>query len=339
MLSEIKEKLINNPQHIENILREYGFSNIDVRSKEIRCGIEDNTNKSSVRIKLVKNDYLYVSDYGRSINCDFFSFIIKIKNVKYRDVINVVKQELGIEYLTYTKRKSIFGGFYDKIKVKKSSIIELNYYEDDILIPYINRFNMKFIMDGISIDSQRKFNIGFDVLSQRITCPWWSFDGRLVGITGRYNGDYDEDRTLKWFPVIPHPKSQTLYGYTENYQHLQGCDELYIGESEKFALQLDTMGIYTGLALGGNSIHTPQIIHIINLNPKRLYFCYDEGLDEEVILNQIQKVKSMIKFFDIKIGYIIDRKNIVLPNSSKMSPTDLGKEKFIELKNNFTEWV
>jgi len=339
MLSEIKSTLINNPQHIENILEEYGFSNISIKSQEIRCGIDEKTNKSSIKIKLIKNDYLYVTDYGRSINCDFFSFIIKSRSVDYKDVINVVKKELGIEHLCYTKKKSIFGGFYDKIRVKKSPSIELNYHNDNILIPFSNKFNMKFIIDGISIDSQKKFNIGFDVLSQRITCPWWSFDGRLVGITGRYNGDYEEDNTLKWFPVIPHPKSQTLYGYTENYQYLQGCEELYIGESEKFVLQLDTMGIYTGLSLGGNSIHAPQIIHIINLNPKNILFGYDEGLDEEVILNQIHKVKAMVKFFDIKIGYIIDRKNKILPKESKMSPTDLGKEMFLELINNFVEWV
>lgn len=339
MLSELKAKLIDNPQHIENILKDYGFSNIHIRSKEIRCGIEEDTNKSSIRIKLVNNDYLYVSDYGRGINCDFFSFIIKSKNVDFRDVINTVKMELGIEYLSFTRRKPIFGGFYDKIKLNKLPNIQLTYHNTDILIPFSNKFNMKFIEDGISIDTQRKFKIGFDILTQRITCPWWSFDCGLVGITGRYNGDYEEDNTLKWFPVIPHPKSQTLYGYTENYQNLQGCEELYIGESEKFVLQLDTMEIYTGLALGGNSIHTPQIIHIINLNPKILYFCYDEGLDEEIILAQIQKVKTMIKFFDIKIGYIIDRKNSILPKDSKMSPTDLGKENFIELKNNFVEWV
>jgi len=57
-----------------------------------------------------------------------------------------------------------------------------------------------------------------------------------VGITGRYIGDYKEDENLKWFPVIPHPKSQTLYGYIENYQYLQGCEELFIGESEKFPM-------------------------------------------------------------------------------------------------------
>jgi hypothetical protein len=141
---------------------------------------------------------------------------------------------------------------------------------------------------------------------------------------------------IKWFPIIPHPKSQTLYGFTENYQYLQGCDELFIGESEKFSMQLDSMDIYTGLALGGNTIHAPQIKHIINLMPKKIIFCFDEGLDTEVILAQIQKVKSMTKFFDIQVGYI---DNTILPEGSKVSPSDLGKEKFIELKNNYVKWV
>lgn len=340
MLSGLKEKLIENPQHIENILEKYGFCNIDVRSKEIRCGIEEDTNKNSIRIKLVNNENLYVTDFGRDINCDFFKFIIQSKHVNFRDVINTVKKELGIEHLSiFTKKKSIFGGFYDKIKIKKLSTIELKSYDDSIIIPYLNKFNKKFIEDGIMIETQRKFKIGLDVISQRITCPWWSFDCSLVGITGRYIGDYEEDENLKWFPVIPHPKSQTLYGYIENYQYLQGCEELFIGESEKFPMQLDSMEIYTGLALGGNSIHTPQIIHIINLNPKKIIFAYDEGLDEEIILKQIDKIKAMVKFFDIKIGYIIDRKNKILPKGSKMSPSDLGKEKFLELKNKFVEWV
>ena len=340
MINEIKQKLINNPIHINNILEYYEFYNIDVKSQEIRCGIAEDTNKTSIRIKLHNNNYLYVSDYGRGINCDFISFIIKSKNIKFKDVINIIKKEIGMDNFYHIKKVTpIFGGFYDKIKIKKSSIVELKYYDEDILTPYINKFNVKFMKDGISIDTQKKFNIGFDISTQRITCPWWSFDGRLVGITGRYNGDYEEDNTLKWFPIIPHPKSQTLYGYTENYQHLQGCDELYIGESEKFSLQLDTMGIYTGVALGGNSIHTPQIINIINLNPKSVYFCYDEGLDEDIIMIQVKKFKTMIKFFDIKIGYIIDRKNKILENGSKMSPTDLGKNNFIELKNKYVEWM
>lgn len=334
MLSELKTKLIDNPQHIKNILEEYGFCNIDVRSKEIRCGIEEDTNKNSIRIKLINNDNLYVTDFGRALNCDFFRFIIQSKHVDFKDVVNTTKKELGIEHLSiYTKKKSIFGGFYDKIKRKKTSTVELNYYNEDILIAYAYKFNMKFIMDGISIDTQRKFKIGFDILSQRITCPWWSFDCRLVGVTGRYNGNYEEDNTLKWFPVIPHPKSQTLYGYTENYQYLQGCEELYIGESEKFALQLDTMEIYTGLALGGNSISTTQIKHILLLQPKKIYLALDEGLDIKVTINNLNKIKSCLTMINkVELYYWDYKESKYIEQGSKNSITDKGKSIFKKIR-------
>ena len=340
VITEIKQKLIDNPIHIQNILEYYEFHNIDLKSHEIRCGINEKTNKTSIRIKLHNNQYLYVSDYGRGINCDFISFIIKSKNVEFKEVINIIKKELGIDsFYYYKKRKSVFGGFYNKIKSKNSHVIELKTYDDNILNQYLSKYNLMFFRDNISFQTQKKFKIGFDIISQRITCPWWSFEGDLIGITGRYIGDYEMDNTLKWCPVIPHLKSQTLYGYTENYQYLQGCEELYIFESEKGAMQLDSMDIYTGLALGGNSIHYHQIINIINLQPQKIILGMDEGLKEEIVVNQINKIKSMLKFKDIKVGYIIDKENKILPKESKMSPTDLGKEKFIELKNNYVEWV
>lgn len=339
MINEIKEKLINNPIHIKNILEYYEFASISVNSHEIRCGIDKESNKTSIRIKLKNNQFLYVTDYGRGLNCDLINFIIKSRNVEFKEVINVIKNEIGINSFTYTKRKSIFGGFYNKIKSRKTNSIELKTYDENILNQYLHKYNLMFFRDGISFETQKKFKIGLDTLSQRITCPWWSFDGQLVGITGRYIGDYEVDNTLKWCPVIPHAKSQTLYGYTENYQYLQGCEELYIFESEKGVMQLDSMDIHTGIALGGNSIHYPQIIHIIGLQPQKIIFGYDESLEEEIILSQINKLKSMIKFYDIKLGYIVDYENKILPKDSKMSPTDLGKDSFLELKNNYTKWV
>jgi len=339
VINEIKKQLINNPIHIQNILEYYEFYNIDIRSQEIRCSFSKDTNKTSIRIKLRNNDFLYITDYGRGLNCEFFKFIIQSRNVDFKELINVVKRELGIESFTYKKREPIFGGFYNKIKSKRYSYIELKTYDESILNPYLNRYNIMFLQDGISLDTQKKYKIGFDIISQRITCPWWSFDGKLVGITGRYIGDYENDNTLKWCPVIPHPKSQTLFGYTENYQHLQDCEELFIGESEKFPMQLDSMGIYTGLGLGGNSIHALQIKNMITLNPRKIIFSFDEGLDEEIILKQVNLIKSKLKFFDIKIGYIIDKENIIMPKDSKISPSDLGKQKFIELKNKYVKWV
>jgi hypothetical protein len=120
MLSELKQQLIQNPIHIVNILEMYDFYHIDLKSKEIRCGISEDSNKTSISIRLINNDNLFVKDYGRDISYDLFNFIIKTRNVEFQHVMSTVKKELGISNFTYTKPKSIFGGFYDKVKSYKT---------------------------------------------------------------------------------------------------------------------------------------------------------------------------------------------------------------------------
>jgi len=337
MISDINKQLLDNPEHIKNILEKFGFCNIDIRAKEIRCGINVNSNSTSIRIQL--NDYLNAVDFGRDIHGNLISFIMKSKNVSYKNVLDIIKNELNIYQYSYVKRNSIFDGFYERIKRKTNNIIDMKIYNNDILNNYIISPNLLFLRDGISLETQKKFKIGVDVISQRITCIWYDFEGNIVGITGRYLGDYESDEVSKWMPVIPHPKSQTLYGYVENYLYLQECEEIYIGESEKFTMQLDTMGINTAVSLGGNTIHVPQIKHLIWLNPKKIILCLDEGLEEKIIINQINKIKTMSKFVDIKLGYIFDKENKIMPKNSKCSPSDFGKKKFLELKNNFVEWM
>jgi DNA primase len=103
-------------------------------------------------------------------------------------------------------------------------------------------------------------------------------------------------------------------------------------------MQLDSMGINTAVALGGNAIHNQQIKQVSWLNPKKIIFCFDEGLDEELIMRQIEKTKILLKFFDIQIGFVIDKNNKVLEKGSKNSPSDVGLEGFKELINNYVEW-
>jgi DNA primase len=333
---ELKKRLMDNPHHIENILEHYDFYNIDVRSREIRCGIDEKTNNTSVRIKL--NENLTANDFGRDIHGDLFSLIMKSKKVDLKDIIQTVKTELGITYIEFNKPKKIFGGFYDRIKRRNQNSIELKKYDEDIMKDYINKYNTLFLKDGISFSTQRKFNIGVDHLSCRISVPWFDYEGSLVGIEGRYMGDYKQDEVSKWFPIIPFPKSQTLFGYNTNYINLQESDDIYVGESSKFVMQLDSMKIYNSLALGGNSIHNQQIKQLSWLNPKRIIFCFDEGLEEELILRQIEKTKILLKFFEIKVGFVIDRDHKILEKGSKNSPSDVGLDGFNELINNYVEW-
>jgi DNA primase len=333
---ELKKRLMNNPHHIENILEEYDFHNIDVRSNEIRCGIDEGTNNTSIRIKL--NENLTANDFGRDIHGDLFSLIMKSKDVELKEIIQTVKDELGITYIEFQKAKKIFGGFYDNIKKRNKYSTELKKYEEDIMKDYLNKYNTLFLKDGISFNTQRKFKVGVDHLSCRISVPWFDFEESLVGIEGRYLGDYKQDEVPKWFPIIAFPKSQVLFGYNTNYSNLQSADEIYVGESSKFVMQLDSMGIYTAVALGGNSIHNQQIKQLSWLNPKRIIFCFDEGLGMDLIERQIEKTKILLKFTDIQIGFVNDKDNKILEKGSKNSPSDLGFDNFRELVTNYVEW-
>jgi DNA primase len=333
---ELKKRLMNNPHHIENILEEYDFHNIDVRSNEIRCGIDEGTNNTSIRIKL--NENLTANDFGRDIHGDLFSLIMKSKDVELKEIIQTVKDELGITYIEFQKAKKIFGGFYDNIKKRNKYSTELKKYEEDIMKDYLNKYNTLFLKDGISFNTQRKFKVGVDHLSCRISVPWFDFEESLVGIEGRYLGDYKKDEVPKWYPIIAFPKSQVLFGYNTNYSNLQSADEIYVGESSKFVMQLDSMGIYSAVALGGNSIHNQQIKQLSWLNPKRILFCFDEGLGMDIIERQIEKTKILLKFTDIQIGFVNDKDNKILEIGSKNSPSDVGFNNFKELVTNYVEW-
>jgi hypothetical protein len=334
---ELKKRLRDNPHHIENILEEYDFHNIDVGTREIRCGIDEKTNNTSIRIKL--NENLTANDFGRDIHGDLFSLIMKSRNVELKEIIRTVKSELGVSYIEFKKNKPIFGGFYDKIKKRNHAGNEVKKYSEDVMKDYLNKYNTLFLRDGISFNTQRKFKIGVDHSTCRISVPWFDYEESLVGIEGRYMGDYKTDELAKWFPILIFNKSNFLFGYNINYPYLQSCDEVYVGESSKFVMQLDSMGINTSVAVGGNSIHTQQIKQLSWLNPKKIILCFDEGLDEELIKRQTDKIKILLKFTDTKIGYVLDKENKYLEKNSKNAPSDLGKPTFEDLIKNCTIWV
>ncbi|MGM9986345.1 MAG: hypothetical protein ACI35O_03860 [Bacillaceae bacterium] len=333
---ELKKRLLNNPEKIIDILEYYGFHNVNQMYSEIRCGLDDSTNSTSIRIVL--NERLTANDFARDIHGDLFSLIVSLKDKELKDVIKHVKKEVGVEYLEFNRNKKIFGGFYDNIKKRNQKVVELPTYNEEELNPYLNKYNVLFMKDGIDIPTQRKFKIGVCLDQCRITVPWFNYEGSLIGIEGRYMGDYEADEVSKWYPVIAFPKSKALFGYYINYIDLQSSERIYVGESSKFCMQLDCMGIKNATAIGGSSIHKEQIKQLSWLNPKEIVMCFDEGLEEEYIQRQVEKVKLLLKYFDVKVGYIFDRNNKVIPKGSKMSPSDLGRDSFDKLINNYIEW-
>lgn len=325
MLSEIKKELINHPEKLKEVLEHFGYCNVIVRTKYIQFGRDEYASKKSIVIKLESNQYLYVTDYARNIQKDLFSYISEQRKIGFSEVLSGMTGILGIsDYFEYFDKRGIFGGFYERIRKKSTS--RVNTYNESILDNYERYGNLRFLEDNISINTQQFFNIRYDVESQGIVIPIHNQVGQLIGVKIRLNFEVP-DGEQKYFYLIPCAMSQTLYGYSQNYNYLVG-NTVFIFESEKSVMQCHSYGIRNCVALGSGSISSKQVQMIYELNPKKVIFMHDVGFDLENIMRNISLVKSYSRFTEIELGYW---NYFGKRYSSKVSPSDLGRQELVRI--------
>lgn len=320
MLADIKKELINHPDKLKDVLEHFGYCNIVIRPKYISFGRDEKSSKKSIVINLENNEYLYTIDYARNIRKDIFSYIIEQRKVEFIDVLNEVRHTLGItDYYDFFDNKGIFGGFYEKIRKRRTN--KVNTYDDSILDCYVNCGNIRFLADNISLLSQKFFKIKYDVESQGIVIPIRNQFGQLMGVKERFNYDVP-DGEMKYFYAVPCSMSQTLFGYSQNYEFLVD-NTIYIFEAEKSCMQCYSYGIRNCVSLGSGSISIQQVKMLLELNPKRIIFLHDVGYGLENIMRNIDMVKNYSRFTEVELGYW---SYFGRGYENKVSPSDLGKE-------------
>lgn len=330
MLNNIKQELLKSPETIATILEHYGYVNIKIRPTYMSFGRDIYSSPKSIVIQLENNDYLYVTDYARNLNCDFFSFIVKQRNVEFRDVLEITKQYLGItDYYLNFQKKEPFGGFYSRIKCRNSEKTPPKIYDRSVLNKYPQVYNTRFLKDHISLYSQKFFDIRYDIENDGIVIPILDQTGQLMGIKERVNHEIEEDEQKYWY-ALPCRASKTLYAYSNNYQFLTDSTVL-VFESEKSCMQCHSYGIRNCVALGSGSISKDQIKMIYELNPKKVLFLHDYGYDKEAILKNVNAFDSYLRFSDTKVGYWdwTQREGL-----DKVSPSDLGKAELKKIIRN-----
>ena len=325
MLKEIKKELLDNPEKLKELLEYFNFYNVHIHQSYISFGRAQDTSKKSIVVRLEKNDYLYVTDYARNISKDLFSYISEQRLVDFKDIISVVRNILGVDdFSLFNESRGIFGGFYEKIR--KRSEYSVRTYDESVLDKYIPLANKRFIDDNISIAAQQFFGIRYDVESQGIVIPIHNQIGELIGAKIRCNYEV-QDGEMKYYYLIPCQASQTLYGYSQNYNYLTN-NIIYIYEAEKSVMQCFSYGIRNCVALGSGSISRKQVRMLLELNPKKIIFMHDVGYDLENILRNINMVKNYSRFSEVELGYwdFFDRLY-----DNKVSASDLGKKELLRI--------
>lgn len=330
MSNDIKKHLLHNTKDLVLLLKGYGYDKFTINEDEIRCSKPDSSNGSTCRIRL--NNSLMCTDFSSSFNGDIFELIIFHTDTTYSDIVSKCYEMFNIEN---TDDEDFDGLDLDLGLDTKPKEVLIPIYDKSELDKFENVWNLRFVKDNIMPKTQKTFHVGYDYKSKRITIPWFTIEGKLLGVMGR--AYYDNYGDFKYFPLLKFKKHHSLYGIYENQNYIKNS-RVYIGESEKFVLQLHTMGIHNSLALGGNSIDDYRLSLLEKLNVQEIVYCFDESLEIEV---QKRALKITKKYFGdkVKIGIMFDGHNKYLPAHSKCSPTDLGKQIWTDMVEHCIRWV
>lgn len=308
MINAIKESLYGKEEKLKDILKEINCTNIHTAGNQIRFGMD---NEGSGNGNSLNIETLFFKSFSRGINGDIITLVSAMLNVSIGESIKWLAKLLNISATEY-KSKNVnlpFGGFWKEFKTNKNDEdVRSRTYSEDEYKKYKTGVSKLFIDDGISAKTQEEFEIGMDLISNRITIRWENELGELVGIMGRLNKTELGDKENKYLPIIPFNKSKNLYGFYRNYPYIYNHNEVIIVESEKSVLKARQHGYYNVLALGGNTISFTQakLIKSLGLN---VIIALDEGIELIHSIKQARKVQIKNIFFKNEV-YVLDMEGL-----------------------------
>ena len=330
-IRDLKEEILNRDL-LTDILSELGCHHIQDRGDYCTCGNPDGDNPRSIVV--YKNEYISCTNYTRQITkngrtADIFDLISYVKDYSFAEAMKFVCELAGFEYygeredlpeslqiLRMLKDMSINDDNEDRSPVKPISEKILSYY-----IPYPNKM---FEDDGVSLDVQKEFEVGYCSCTNYVTIPIRDSLGNLVGVKGRYFGEPDEYH-IRYMYLEPCNKSKILYGYWQNKEYIKNSKFIYIVESEKAVQQLATIGVRSCVSTGGKTISKYQVEEITRTGCTPI-FAFDKDVQEDELKN------IALMFMDgISIYAIIDRDSIL---GEKESPSDDHKKWSHLVENN-----
>lgn len=336
---KLNEFISGNKDAVESILENLECENIRYSRThdEYRFSKEYGKNPTASRVKVNNLRYQCFSSGEQG---SIYNLIMDKKGFSFPEALRWAAKTLGIDQKKLNTQVQLpFGGFYKSIiKEAQEPELALPTYPTSILQPFGHVSNIAFLNDGIDIETQENFSLGYDLETDRITIPQWDVNGELVGVMGRSN-DPQIPYEFRWLPIIPCSRSHTLYGYHKNYAGIQKKQICVIAESEKGVMQLCSMGFPVGLATCTRSISSTQAKYLKALRVDRLILAYDEGIPESDLAAEALKIRMKNPIYTNRVGYIFDKDGDILKKGSKDSPTDLGREAFRTLANKYTKWI
>lgn len=294
--------------------------------------------EASMKLYYYKNTHIFTC-FTECGNMNIFQFLrhyYKTRGITYDwydDIYNVVVNcSASRDFEGFAKKRTSYKEKYAG-KIPK----ELPEFLPGVLDLFVKTYPVEWLNDGITKEAMDKFNILYSISQNKIIIPHYDIQGRLVGIRGRALNEYEIETFGKYMPIkleqtwYKHPLSLNLYGLDKNLKNIQQSGIVFLFESEKSVLQMESFERPNcGVAVCGSAFNKFQLNLLLkNCHPKEIVICFDneEQKNEDKYFEKLWKIGKKYSNY-CNFSFIYDRKNLT---KKKDSPTDRGEEIFEEL--------
>lgn len=216
-----------------------------------------------------------------------------IASVKF--VLGICDIEDNLDELSpkeITKNKYDWHGDLDKFVRFRKTGSSLKTYDTAVLDKLLFCPPIQWLSEGIKKNTLEKYQIGYYDRLNQTTIPVFGKSGELYGIRCR-NWNEEAIKNAKYIPLTTlngdtykFSTNDVLYGYSYNWLQIQNTGTVYIGESEKFVLKMDTFFGESSCAVGmfGNNLGLKRRNQLIKLGVNRVIYVPDNdwiGKDEK----------------------------------------------------------
>ncbi|OME54059.1 hypothetical protein BSK59_15875 [Paenibacillus odorifer] len=164
---------------------------------------------------------------------------------------------------------------------------------------YRNLPHVSFKEDGVSVRTQRIFEVMFDETTMRVVFPVYNSQGELVSIKGRYVGTdewvLDE---IKYLYLYSFDKSIELFNLHRALQYIKQTGEVIVFESEKSCMKAYQYGFKNCVAISGSEM-SPVQAHMLIMLGVNIIFAFDNDMTDEHVRKQAKQIRTR-KCFWIK---------------------------------------
>lgn len=334
-IKELKYYIYEN-KYVEQILESIGCHHIKYHISSGYWTCANATGDNNGAIVLYDNEYLMCQNYTRQMikgtrKTDIVDLVCYTKDLTFPKGLKLICEEIGMSYY-HDFEEDIPESF----KILKM-IDEMNSHSvgekeqplkpisENILSYYKPYVNDLFFNDHIDYDTQKTFEIGFDEESNRYTIPIRSELGDLVGVKGRYFTRDVPKGEKKYIYLEPCAKTKIIYGLYKTIEYIKSTGRIYVGESEKFTLQLWSYAYRNGGGTGGKKLSQCQIDMLVRLGVM-IVLCFDKDVTKDELETLADRFPDGVPLF-----YMFDEDNILEEHES---PSDDPSKWQYMIKNN-----